>query len=148
MKFIVEENLARLAKELRALGYDVVIAKAMSVDAIITQANRQSRIFLTRNNKIAKMKKAFSRKLIKSDVYEKQILELLDYIEFNEDKIFSRCLECNSKLHVRKEADNSVPDYVRDNYQEFMYCGKCKKYYWKGSHYQAMLERLRSIFFN
>jgi uncharacterized protein with PIN domain len=148
MRFIAEENMARLAKELRALGYDVVIAKAMSTDAIITQANRQSRIFLTRNKKIAKMKKKFSRKLITTDISEKQILELSDYIVFAEDKVFTRCLECNEKLQVRKEADNSVPDYVRDNHREFMYCSKCKKYYWKGTHYRTMLEHLRNVFIN
>jgi len=146
MKFIVEESLGKLAKSLRMLGYDTSIARSLSTDAIITLANRQRRIFLTRSPKIAKLQKRFSRRLLRSDQTDQQLLELKDILQYRPDQILSRCLQCNKILQTTTQVPTSLPDYIKENFAEFQYCAQCKKYFWQGSHYRQMQNKMQKLF--
>lgn len=147
MKFIVEENLGKLAKKLRALGYDVEVVKSINIDAIITIAIRQKRIILTRNKSFAKMNKMFSRRLIISDNPIIQLAEIKDLISFSEENFMSRCLVCNSKLiQVDKaQVTTKLPEKIYEKYSQYKYCPKCRKYYWEGSHFHNMKAHLKNL---
>ena len=103
-KFLLAENLGRLAKWLRFLGYDAALFKKIDFDNMIRIANKDNRIILTRNRKEAKNKKKFKRIFIKTENYLEQLRELNNILEFNENYIFSRCSECNRLLYkIEKE---------------------------------------------
>ena len=146
MKFIVEESLGKLAKNLRILGYDTTLARSLSTDAIITLANRQSRVFLTRSRKIAKSQKKFSRRLLKSVQSEQQLLELKDMLQYRPELLLTRCLQCNSRLLTTTQTPANLPEYIKSHFQEFHYCPQCQKYYWRGSHYRQMQNKMQQIF--
>lgn len=146
-KFLLDENLGKLAKWLRMLGYDAVVYKSISLEKKIYLCNKERRVFLTRSNKIAKRNENFSRILIRTEKYDKQLQEIQDLIELEDVILFSRCLECNSKLRkVQVEKiEDLVPENVRYNFSDFKICRKCGKIYWNGSHYEAMKSKLKNL---
>lgn len=146
-KFLLDENLGKLAKWLRMLGYDCVVYKSISIEKKISLCSKERRIFLTRSNKIAKRKEDFNRILIRSVKYDKQLQEMLHLIELNNEMLFSRCLACNNKLHEMQSEriGGLVPEYVKHNFTEFKICRKCGKVFWQGSHYDAMMNKLKNL---
>ena len=146
-KFLLDENLGKLAKWLRMLGYDVAIYRSISIEKKISLCNKERRVYLTRSNKIARRKESFSRMLIRTEKYDEQLLEMLPLLEFNNKMLSSRCLVCNDKLQeiqVEKIKD-LVPEYVTDNFSDFKICRKCGKIFWNGSHYAAMKSKLKNL---
>jgi uncharacterized protein len=146
-KFLLDENLGKLAKWLRMLGYDAAVYKSISIEKKISLCNKERRIFLTRNKKTAKRKEQFSRILIKTEKYDEQLQEILHLLEFNDETLSSRCLECNyelQELQVEKIKD-LVPENVRYNFPDYKICRKCGKIFWKGSHYASMKSKLKNL---
>ena len=147
-KFLLTENLGRLAKWLRILGYDAAIFPKISFHNRIRIARKDNRIILTRDKKEAKSKLKFKRILIKSDDYLQQLREMESLVSFDEKYLFSRCSKCNKPLfEIDKEKIKSrLPVYVFQTRNEFQVCRFCGKIYWKGTHYGLMLEKLKTIF--
>ncbi len=146
-KFLLSENLNRLAKWLRLLGYDAVIYKSISLHKKIQLAQKERRIFLTRSKKIAKNSIQFSRRLIKSDDHLVQLKELENLINYDENMIFTRCIECNKLLNSieKDKIKNRLDEFTFQNFEKFKICRKCGKIYWEGSHYQNMKNILKRI---
>jgi len=147
-KFILTENLNKLASWLRILGYDTIVARSISFDKIITLAVNERRIVLTRSSKQANSKKKFTRVLIKEELPLKQMEEITHLLEYDEENLFTRCLNCNSPLHsISKEnLPQSVPEFVQESLDDFRICGKCNQVFWQGTHYKDMLAKIRSFF--
>ena len=148
-KFLLTENLNRLAKWLRMLGYDAAIYRSISFHNMIRLAVKERRIILTRSNKQAKSNLKFSRILIKADNYLQQLTELIEIIAFNEQNTFSRCLLCNRLLSeiTKEKIKDLIPDFIYENHTDFKVCRKCGKIYWQGTHYKAMLAELKKTFY-
>ncbi|MCK5022292.1 MAG: Mut7-C RNAse domain-containing protein [Candidatus Pacebacteria bacterium] len=146
-KFLLDENLGKLSKLLRMLGYDAAVYQSISIEKKISLCNKERRVFLTRSNKIAKRKECFSRILIKSEKYDDQLQEISYLLELNNEMLFTRCLECNNKLsEIHSEQIGSlVPENVKHNFTEFKICRKCGKVFWQGSHYDAMMSKLKNL---
>ena len=147
IRFILDENLGKLAKWLRFLGYDAAIYKSISIDNKIRLANKERRVYLTRDKKIAKLKKKFSRKLIVSQDYKEQLQELKDYIEFAEEYVFLRCPNCNIALKStdKDKIKKLAPEFIYQTNDEFKVCYKCGRVFWKGSHYKEIKKLLESL---
>ena len=148
-KFILSQELNRLAKWLRILGYDAVIYKSVNLLTIIRLAKKERRIFITRSQKKVKSVQKFSRILIKSENYLEQLREMKDYIRLNNEHIFTRCIICNKLLFEisPKKIITLIPEYIYQNHKDFKVCRKCGKIYWKGTHYQDMKNELSKLFF-
>lgn len=146
-KFLLDENLGKLTKYLRMLGYDAVIYRSISIEKRISLCTKERRIFLTRSGRISKRKESFKRILIKSEKYDKQLQEISYLLELNNEKLFSRCLKCNNKLQVinAEKIVSLVPEKVKHNFSEFKICRKCGKIYWRGSHYNDMKSKLKNL---
>jgi uncharacterized protein with PIN domain len=56
-------------------------------------------------------------------------------------------MECNTLLEKRTmdEVQNRVPPYVFKTQEEYMECPACNRIYWKGTHWQAMIEKLQKL---
>jgi uncharacterized protein len=149
-KFLLTENLNKLAKFLRFMGYDAAVYKSISFDNMIRIAEKDKRIILTRSVKQSKSKKQFRRIFIKSDNHISQIKELKDVIRYNEDNTFTRCGECNKKLFeiIKTKVKGLVPEFVFETQTEFKICRYCGKFFWKGTHYKEIQRDLAEIFFH
>jgi hypothetical protein len=148
IKFVLTEELNRLARWLRLLGYDSAVYKSISKHKLITLAVKEKRTLLTRDKKLAKDKRVFPRILISNVDFKKQIRELIPILDYSEEALFSRCMECNKPLYpVRKDNIRTlVPEFVFSNFAQFKLCRRCGRIYWQGSHYQKMKEDLQNLF--
>ncbi|GAI66952.1 unnamed protein product [marine sediment metagenome] len=151
MKFIADIMVGRLAKYLRMAGYDVLYINTASDDQIIKKAGETDRIVLTRDSLMLarrEFKKGTVKYLfIKDDKLKNQLNQIKSDLKILLKPNLVRCIECNRKLIKVKKEDvkNKVPPYVYKTQQNFLYCKKCDKYYWRGTHYDNIRNTFLSI---
>ncbi|MBN2461320.1 MAG: hypothetical protein JXB60_06905 [Candidatus Cloacimonetes bacterium] len=148
IKFILTENLNRLAKWLRLLGYDAALYKAISFPNLIRLARKDKRTLLTRSSEQAGSRQHFARRLLKSENHLQQLREIKDLLVYDEELIFSRCLLCNRKLVpiTREKIKSRIPEFIYRNQQLFKICRQCGRIFWQGTHTAEMLKTLTYIF--
>ncbi len=138
--------LGKLARWLRVLGCDTVY-RTQRKPGDIERAAAEGRMPLTRDRKLAVLVK--NAVLVRSDRVEDQLrqLSLLFPIAADQEKWFTRCLECNALLvdASPQEAREAVPDYIFQTVSDkFKKCPSCGRIFWPGTHRQRMMERLVS----
>jgi uncharacterized protein with PIN domain len=144
-RFLCDNNLGRLAKWLRILGFDTLYMKNMRED-IIEEERLAGRIILTRSGKLSSHQKGFS--LIKSNCIADQIKEVNDKFLLDKQlKPFSLCVICNEPLVFADnlKATGHVPEYVLSIVGTFWNCQKCNKFYWQGSHIKRVNETIQNL---
>ncbi len=151
MKFIADSMLGRLARYMRAAGYDVAYFKYMDDTSLLELASSQDRIILTRDSLIQRSK-TFKEKqpdiiLIVSSDYKEQLKQLKDQINLKLDAVFDRCIYCNRRLESVSKEDykESIPSYPFKTCHSFMRCSACNRLYWYGSHCKKISQTLSSI---
>jgi len=152
IKFIVDNNLAKLAKWLRIMGYDALLLKEKDDIKMIRFALNEDRVILTRDTQLMKRRQVTSGKLravlIKPDNPGTQLQETARTLNLTYNfRPFSVCLECNQPLVPRskEEVQDLVPPFVFQTHEEYMECPSCHRIYWQGTHWQAMLNELKAL---
>jgi uncharacterized protein with PIN domain len=149
IKFLVDANIGKMAKLLRMLGFDTYFDFDLPDKEIADLAEREKRIILTRDIGLLKRKNVTHGYFLRKTNIEEQVMETIE--RFNllpVMKPFSMCLECNGSIvPVEKNSiqDKLKPEIFAD-YQEFFNCLDCRKIYWKGSHYDTMLQKIAKIY--
>ena len=145
MRFIVTKELGRLARWLRIAGFDTIYFIADKKATLALTALRDNRIIVTRS----KEKTDYLEKqtvMIESNKLEEQLREIISKLKLriDEKNMFTRCTLCNEVLEdvKKEEVKKEVPEYVYQHQDLFMKCPKCKKIYWKGSHWGHVKEVL------
>lgn len=112
----------------------------------------ENRIILTRDTHILKRKLVTGGQvkavLIKSDKIEEQIKQVVSDLNLClSNQPFTICLECNVLLVPRskEEVEEKVPPYVWQTQKEYVQCPRCRRIYWKGTHWEAMTRRLKKL---
>ncbi|MFC2035412.1 Mut7-C RNAse domain-containing protein [Chloroflexota bacterium] len=98
--FIVDNNVGKLAKWLRMMGYDTLFFCGSDDTAMVIDALAEGRVILTRDSQIAKrcvVTKGYLKVLlIKSDEPGQQMQQVVETLNLDyQFKLFSICLECN-----------------------------------------------------
>jgi uncharacterized protein with PIN domain len=142
--------LGTLAKWLRIIGFDTSYAgPKMDDEDILRISKEENHILLSRDNDLINVARRENIKTIKitSMELDEQIKTVLESVKIDEEKILSRCIECNSLVQDIKKEDikKNVPDRIFKNIDKFWFCPKCKKIYWKGSHYDNMIEKIKNL---
>jgi uncharacterized protein len=143
-RFLCDNNLGRLAKWLRILGFDTLYMKNMRED-FIEKELLTGRVILTRSGKLSSQKGYF---LIKSNHIAEQIKEVSDKFFLNRQLVpFSRCIICNESLVSTDnlKATGHVPEYVLNTVDSFRICPNCNRFYWQGSHIKRVTETIQNI---
>lgn len=148
MKFILTDELGRLSRWLRILGFDTEIEKDRA--ALVIKSLRDNRIILTRDSKMSRFTGTRMVR-IESDYVEKQLEQVKSELDLKIEKeeIFKICIICNENLEgVGKDfVKDKVPKYVYETHKFFMRCPKCQKIYWQGTHWALVnkfLERIKN----
>ncbi|MFQ5951869.1 MAG: Mut7-C RNAse domain-containing protein [Candidatus Omnitrophota bacterium] len=140
-KFIVTQELGKLAKWLRILGYDCVYYDGKEVPDLIIQTIRDKRILLTRSSALTKYK-GINVIVINSDHVEEQVEQVIKELglKLEDEKLFRRCVECNFELEdmPKAKAEGKVPEYVFQTQEAFKRCPRCDKIFWKGTHWDMV----------
>jgi hypothetical protein len=152
LKFIADSNVGKLAKLLRIAGYDTLFFNGENDAHRIATALAESRVILTRDTQIMKRRLVTSGQLkallIKSDEPERQMQQVINTLNLDcQFKPFTLCLECNQPLLERskEQVKDLVPPYVFQTQNQFMQCPACHRIYWRGTHWQAMTQRLKKL---
>lgn len=147
-KFIADEMLGKLAKWLRATGYDTAYYTGGGDSALVQRALQEDRVILTRDTRLVERKLARKSLLISGEHPQQQLKQVVEELGLDlESELFSRCLICNWKL-VSVEKENirdKVPIYTYLTQSDFYKCPGCGRVYWPGTHKDSMLEVISSI---
>ena len=145
MKFLCDHMLGTLAKWLRFLGYDTAYPEALDDNDVKTLAARDGRMLLTRDRELrGRVPGAF---YVESDDPDEQLVQVARAFRLTAEVALSRCSVCNVPIEpVSKDsAKEHVPQGVYDRQREFWRCRQCGRFYWKGSHFDHVLARVRDV---
>ncbi len=144
-KFILTQELGRLARWLRILGFDTDYYDSGNIGALIIRALRDDRTIITRRKQIGSLKVI----VVESDEVKEQMKELIGKINLKVDEslMFTRCIICNELIKAvsKEEVKDEVPAYARETQQIFYRCQKCERIYWRGSHWENVRRYIEEI---
>jgi len=146
MKFLCDQMLGTLAKWLRIYGFDTYFATSEVDDSdLIEISKKENRTLITRDKQLIINAKRENLKVIELNItdLDEQLKQVLKDVEVDKLKILSRCILCNSIIEkIEKEKiKNKVPPRVFENNDEFWFCKKCNKIYWRGTHTEDMIKK-------
>ncbi|MEN8255574.1 MAG: Mut7-C RNAse domain-containing protein [Verrucomicrobiota bacterium] len=146
--FILDVHLGKLARILRLLGFDTLYRTDYDDPEIIRIALDEHRIILTRDRRMLHDRRITHARWLHSTNSEKQAREVIERFQLERAiRRFVRCPACNGLIEaVEKEAilDRLEP-LTKKYYSEFFQCQDCRKIYWKGSHYDRIVDKLDAI---
>ena len=150
IKFLADSMLGRLAKWLRIFGYDTTYVACSKDSFLILTARKENRILLTRDTRLIQKRNICDFLFIKSDHWDEQLVEIIKGLKLNiqlNSHLFSRCSICNTPTLTvdKKNIQPYVPPYVFRSNSDFVYCPFCNKYYWKGTHWKKMNQKIKKI---
>lgn len=142
-RLVADAMLGRLARWLRALGYDTVYDPQLDDAALARRARAEGRWLLTRDRQLAS-RRGVRALLIDSDRLSEQLAQVLRYLPPPACPPFARCVACNTALEEidRASAEGRVPEYVWETQDRFFLCRGCGRVFWRGTHWRQMWERL------
>ncbi len=145
-RFIADCHLGKLAKYLRAMGFDTLYFNTIDDNDLIELANKDGRIILTRDKALHERTEAPTFYLESIDNL-KQLKELQKEFCIKSYKLTGRCIVCNKELEAvdKSEIEDKIPKKVRLSFSEFEICSTCNRIYWHGDHYKRMMNTIASI---
>ena len=152
IKFIVDNNVGKLAKWLRIMGYDTLFFNGSDDSQMVAKALAEGRVVLTRDSEIMKRRLVTGGRLrailIDSDEPEQQMRQVIATLSLNcQFRPFTLCLECNQPLveKTKEQVKDRVPPHVFQTQSQYMECPTCHRIYWRGTHWQAMIKKLKKF---
>jgi len=146
MRFLCDEMLARLARLLRAAGYDTYLAAGGEADeALLRLARREGRILLTRDKRLAAA--AEESVLVQGFGVEAEARSVARAVVMNWDVApFTRCVMDNAHLREATAGEiAAMPAKARALEGPFRACPACGRLYWPGSHVRRMTHKLAKL---
>jgi uncharacterized protein with PIN domain len=143
-RFIADCNVGRLARWLRALGYDASYHVHIGDAELVREAAAEGRVLLTRDRDLTKRRViqtgVVRAILIRDDEVTVQLRQVFAELALDLEHSLTRCIECNSELEARTAARvaERVPPYVRTTQSRYSECPDCGRVYWAGTHWQRM----------
>lgn len=144
-RFFCDDHLRRLARWLRAAGYDAGYERAIGHATMLARCREEGRVLLTLDRALAERAGAVAC-LLPSHDPEEQLRFLagrygLDLLA----RAFTRCPVCNEPLVEAAPGEVDVPARVRETCDRFRRCARCGRAYWEGDHVRHMRERFRGL---
>jgi uncharacterized protein with PIN domain len=151
-RFIADNNVGKLARWLRLIGYDTVLLRQKDDAQMIKMALADNRVILTKDAQFTKRRLVTSGTLktvhIEQDDPEVQVRAVVETLSLDYGfKPFSRCLECNRALVARdkEEVKALIPAHVFETQTQYTQCPACHRIYWPGTHWRAMGKKLKDL---
>jgi len=150
-RFLADCNVGRLARWLRALGYDASYHARIEDSELVREAAAENRVLLTRDRDLTRRRViqtgVVRAILIRDDEVTKQLRQVFAELGLELKEALTRCIECNSELESRVPAvvAERVPPYVRRTQSRYSECPDCGRIYWASTHWQRMREVLLGL---
>lgn len=150
--FLVDENAARLVRWLRLLGYDAVYQPGVADAELVERARVEGRVLVTRDRGImarrpVAMGEVHALLLATDDTWRQLEQVMQAFANAPHPAPFTRCASCNGVLREVSvdEARRHVPPFVAATQRQFTRCPSCGRYYWRGTHWQRVTDRLAML---
>lgn len=148
MRFLCDAMLARLARLLRAAGYDVQLAGEREPDpAVLARARAEARVLVTRDRRLAAVG-APGAVLLPQASLTAQARALTRVLPIDWTLApFSRCVVDNALLRAATAEEIAcMPEGVRrQRAGPLRACPACGRLYWPGSHVERITARLAAL---
>lgn len=143
MKFLCDGMLGTLGKYLRICGIDAAYSNEGL--KILVRAMSEDRVVLTRNTRLQDKPGVFF--VISEDPLEQLRAVREKYELKGRIKFLTRCLVCNELLSptAREAVRERIPYYTYHKFDSFSECPNCRKVYWRGSHYENMVNKIKRV---
>ena len=150
MKVLCDQMLGSLARWLRFIGIDTFFStEKLSDSDLLKIAQHDDRVLITRDKQLVTRAQKRQQKTIflESVSVSDQLKKVLLSIPLDQQTVFSRCSVCNTQLtQVKKPlVKNHVPARVFSSHETFWFCSTCNKYYWHGTHTDAIKKTLSEL---
>jgi uncharacterized protein len=144
--FLADAMLGSLVKWLRILGYDTRYCPSWDDNELARLARAEGRVLLTRDEQLAR-RPGLRLLLIAADDLAAQLAQVIQACGLDSSHSFTRCPICNAPLEEvgKTSAWGQVPPFVFKTQDVFRICPQCNRFYWRGTHWQRMQERLESL---
>ncbi len=140
--FICDVHLGKLARLMRLLGFDTLYRNDYDDHEIVQISVAENRAVLTRDRLLLHAKVVNHGYWLRSTNPSEQLSEVIKRFGLEKRiKPYSRCLSCNAILKpIEKEViEDSLEPKTKQYYEQFHRCEHCKKIFWKGSHFDALV---------
>ena len=147
-RFVADEHLGGLTRNLRLLGFDVAYPKNADDRQLLDVMARENRALLTRDRRLLMHGIVQHGYYPRSQNADEQTIEVVR--RFNLSELiapFTRCLRCNAPLEAAAKADviDKLEPLTKIYYHQFRRCPDCKQIYWSGSHFPKLQKRIEEI---
>jgi uncharacterized protein len=147
MRFLCDEMMVRLARLLRAAGYDTRLAEGGASDAeLLKLARAEDRILVTRDRTLAQLA-APKSVLIRTPGLDGEAEALAGALPLDWTHApFTRCVMDNAPLRAATAEEIArMPGETKQMPGPFRACPACGRLYWPGSHVRRMAARLERL---
>jgi hypothetical protein len=151
IQFISDAMLGRLTRWLRILGHSVFYDQALSDNQILSLAQANNWLLLTRDHELHQraQQQGIPCIYLYGRTISDKLAELARHLSlsFHLDATFSRCAVCGARLtQVDKSTIQSeIPARTRNRFTEFWQCENCSKIYWQGSHWNQISQTITQV---
>lgn len=142
--FLADAHLGGLARRLRLLGFDTILADDAPDHLLAALVDGNGRVLLSRDRELLKHRKVTQGRYVRAQRTDAQLQEVVrQFALWPRVRPFTRCLECNAPLRParREEVAARLPPDVVATHESFTLCTGCGRVYWQGSHWR----RLRAV---
>jgi uncharacterized protein with PIN domain len=146
--FAADAMLGTLARWLRLVGYDCSYERDIDDERLIELARSRGLVLLTRDRRVAAR---YPRAIfVPPGDLDDEIFTVCKALSITppEEPPATRCSVCNGLLVAAERASlvpGAVPALVLDEGREVWRCPNCKRLYWRGTHVDSMIIRLRRL---
>ena len=147
-RFAADVHLGRLARYLRALGFDTVYDNTLDDAALAHLSAAEARILLTRDKGLLKRSEVTRGYWLRHTDPRQQIAEVVAALQLGPAaRPFARCIRCNGLLEqvAERAFRQQLPAGLRGRYARISRCAGCGQLYWPGSHYDRMAALIGEI---
>jgi uncharacterized protein with PIN domain len=147
-RFVLDVHLGKLAVHLRMLGFDAIYRNDFGDDELSGAAAAEGRVLLSKDRRLLARPEVLRGYAVREKEPRLQLAEVGHRFDLCSCiSPFTRCFRCNVVLESvgKDEVLNSLPPKVRQSFDEFRRCPDCGRIYWKGSHYQRMVELIGDV---
>lgn len=145
-RFFADAMLGRLARWLRALGYDTEWEAEIADAELVRRGVREGRWILTADRGLAEEWWVEGVVLLKPGAPLAQLAEVHRLVGLRRDALFTRCTRCNHPLRpAGEQRREELPPAVGVEGRTVAECPGCSRLYWDGSHTARMRRAMEEI---
>lgn len=147
-RFILDQHLGKLSGYLRLLGFDSLYRNNYDDAELAQISSVEHRILLTRDRGLLKRSMVTHGYCVRESQPQAQVIEVIRRFDLSQRTApFQRCIRCNGLLHAADKdlLGDKVPPHAYEHFSEFHECSDCGKVYWKGAHYQHLVDFIKSV---